>query len=644
MSPTPLLELRGVSHRYRAGDRLALDDINLTIAPGEFVVILGPSGSGKSTLLNILGLLEQPTSGDYLVLGEHVGDMSERQRDRLRGHEFGFIFQSANVLGDESVTENAALGLSIQAVPARERHEPVAAALDAVGLTAQADQPARLLSGGERQRVAIARALVTKPAAIFADEPTGNLDSANGERVLQLLEMLHAAGHTVILVTHDLELAKRGHRWITLRDGRIVSDERRTDATRATHPAPKQKPRRAMRAFDLIDAAFSALLARPQQALLLLVALAIGITGLVSARGIADSAASQVNTRLTAAARDSLTANIDARANVWRPDDTSLASLTARLHSMDHVRAAAWAGAASPGDVQITRFSAADPEPPQALSLTGAPPELFDLLDAKVAPSHAASLLDTDDIGPVAILTPDSAAALHIAATTDLAGVTIVVNGQRIPVVGVATLYNHDLSPLYINTVFVSRSAMAKVDPARIGVTFYARTEPGYPSTIAPSVPLALAPDNPGSVTVQTVADLLGLRVGVADDMSAFVFILAAVVLVLAVLAGGVGTYVSVVAKTAEIALRRALGTSRAAVFWLFLLQSLVIGLVGGAVGAVAGQLLTIAITRYLGWQPVLPLWAGPTGIAIGTVCGLVSGAVPAILAARRSPAQAIRE
>ena len=121
MSPTPLLELRGVSHRYRAGDRLALDDINLTITPGEFVVILGPSGSGKSTLLNILGLLEQPTNGDYLVLGEHVGDMSERQRDRLRGHEFGFIFQSANVLGDESVTENAALGLSIQAVPARER-------------------------------------------------------------------------------------------------------------------------------------------------------------------------------------------------------------------------------------------------------------------------------------------------------------------------------------------------------------------------------------------------------------------------------------------------------------------------------------------------------------------------------------------
>ncbi len=640
----PLMELRHVSHRYRAADRLALDDVNLTIGQGEFVAIVGPSGSGKSTLLNVLGLLERPTDGTHLVRGDDVNAMSEARRDRLRGHDFGFIFQSANVLGDESVEANAGLGLAIQGVPRRERSAPVAAALDAVGLGHITGQAARLLSGGERQRLAVARALVSEPSAVFADEPTGSLDSRNGARVMELLRELHAAGHTVVLVTHDQSLAAHAERRITMRDGRVVTDER-TDGGPA--PAPRHAPvagRERMRAADVVDQAFGALLGRPQRAMLLLLALVIGIAGLITARGIADSAASQVSTRLTAAARDGITATTTSTATMWQPSDTTLSTLAARLHGIDHVAATAWEGSVGPSDVHVTRFDPTDPEPAEAISVTAASPSLFDFLDAEVTPAHAPELLADEDLGDVAILTPRSAAALGIGPATDLTGRTIVVDGHRLPVVGIADPRDPDLSPLFATTVFVSRPALAQMEPARIALTFHARTEPGYPSTVAPAVPPTLAPANPASVSVQTVADLLGLRVGVADDMSSFVLVLAGVVLVLAVLAGGVGTYVSVVARTAEIALRRSLGMSRHAVFWLFLVQSLVIGLVGGAVGALAGQLLSIAITNHLGWQPVLPTWAGPAGIAVGTLCGLVSGVVPAIVAARRSPAQAIRE
>ncbi|WP_296136221.1 ATP-binding cassette domain-containing protein [uncultured Tessaracoccus sp.] len=639
----PPMELRHVSHRYRAADRLALDDVNLTIGQGEFVAIVGPSGSGKSTLLNVLGLLERPTDGTHLVRGDDVNAMSEARRDRLRGHDFGFIFQSANVLGDESVETNAGLGLAIQGVPRKERTEPVATALDRVGLGHITGQAARLLSGGERQRLAVARALVSEPAAVFADEPTGSLDSRNGARVMELLRGLHAAGHTVVLVTHDQSLAAHAERRISMRDGRVVADER-TDG--GPDPAPRHTPSTdggRMRAADVVDQAFGALLGRPQRAVLLL-ALVIGIAGLITARGIADSAASQVSTRLTAAARDGITATTTSTAIMWRPGDTTLSTLATRLHGIDHVAATAWEGSVGPSDVHVTRFDPTDPEPADAISVTAASPSLFDFLDAEVTPAHAPELLADEDLGNVAILTPRSAAALGIGPATDFTGRTIMVDGHRLPVVAIADPRDPDLSPLFATTVFVSRPALAHVEPARIALTFHARTEAGYPSTVAPAVPPTLVPANPASVSVRTVADLLGLRVGVADDMSSFVLVLAGVVLVLAVLAGGVGTYVSVVAKTAEIALRRSLGMSRHAVFWLFLVQSLVIGLVGGAIGALAGQLLSIAITNHLGWQPVLPTWAGPAGIAVGTVCGLVSGVVPAIVATRRSPAQAIRE
>lgn len=637
----PLLLLEGVSHRYRATDRQALTDINLRVDAGEFVAITGPSGSGKSTLLNILGLLERG-SGTYRIAGADVAEMRESDRDRLRSRMFGFVFQSANVIGDDSVRGNVELGLSIQGIPVGERGGPVDDALAAVGLTAIATQRARLLSGGERQRLAVARALVTEPAVVFADEPTGSLDTENGARVMELLEELHRRGHAVVLVTHDEALAARAERRISMLDGRIVADSGTAD--KSTTMSLPSGDATGMSPIDVLHGAIGALTGSPQRAIILLLALLIGIAGLVTARGVADSAASQVSTRLTAAARDSVSISVPSTARLWTPDGSELGRMQEAVARLDHIEEVAWSGLVAPSEVTITRFRATDPEPYQALSLTAASPELFAFLEADASSVRMAELLTDPAVGEVAVLTPMSAEALGVHRGTDYTGITIFVEGRQTPVVGVIEMGNPELASTFANTVFVSRPAMARLSPSSIDVRYYARTEPGYPSTVAPAVPLAIAPQDPGTVRVQTVADMLGLRVGVAEDLSIFMLALASVVLVLAIVGGGVGTYVSVMARTSEIALMRSLGASRAAVFWLFLVQSLIIGMLGGAAGAVVGQGATLALTRYLGWQPVLSSWAGPAGVLIGTLCGLVAGVVPAVIASRRSPAQAIRE
>ncbi len=199
----------------------ALDKIDLTIQRGEFVAISGPSGCGKSTLLSILGLLDSPSEGDYKLNGTEVACLDETERARIRNREIGFIFQSFNLIGDLSVWENVGLPLTYRGMAAAERRERVAAALERVGISHRSKHFPAQLSGGQQQRVAVARALAGKPAILLADEPTGNLDSKNGDAVMQLLQELHREGATICMVTHDDRYAGQAERTVHLFDGRV---------------------------------------------------------------------------------------------------------------------------------------------------------------------------------------------------------------------------------------------------------------------------------------------------------------------------------------------------------------------------------------------------------------------------------------
>jgi putative ABC transport system ATP-binding protein len=223
----PLIHLEAVTKVFLTDEveTHALSGIHLEVKPGEYVSISGPSGCGKSTLLSILGLLDTPTDGRYLLNSRPVESLKMQERSRIRNREIGFIFQAFNLIGDLNVYENVELPLTYRGMPAAERKQRVQEALEKVGMAHRVKHYPSQLSGGQQQRVAVARALAGKPLILLADEPTGNLDSANGEAVMELLRDLHRQGATICMVTHDPRYAKHADRTIHLFDGRVVEEE-----------------------------------------------------------------------------------------------------------------------------------------------------------------------------------------------------------------------------------------------------------------------------------------------------------------------------------------------------------------------------------------------------------------------------------
>jgi putative ABC transport system ATP-binding protein len=225
---TPLIRLDAVTKVFLTDEveTHALSGIHLDIRDGEYISIAGPSGCGKSTLLSILGLLDTPSNGSYALKGNEVATLSFADRARIRNREIGFIFQSFNLIGDLTVFENVELPLTYRGMGAGDRKTLVTQALDRVGMAHRAKHLPSQLSGGQQQRVAVARALAGKPSILLADEPTGNLDSRNGEAVMNLLKELHAGGATICMVTHDERFAQHADRTVHLFDGRVVEDSR----------------------------------------------------------------------------------------------------------------------------------------------------------------------------------------------------------------------------------------------------------------------------------------------------------------------------------------------------------------------------------------------------------------------------------
>jgi len=219
-----MIELKNISKHYRADEieTAALADIDLSIDPGEFVAVMGPSGCGKSTLLNIVGMIDSPSEGEYNFCGTDIARLPERRLVDLRKRHLGFVFQSFNLIDELTVYENVELPLLYQNVPRARRRERVREVLELVNLQPRARHRPTQLSGGQQQRVAVARAVVTDPKLILADEPTGNLDTRNGEEVLGMLETLNEQGATILMVTHSPEHAARAHRVVNMVDGRIV--------------------------------------------------------------------------------------------------------------------------------------------------------------------------------------------------------------------------------------------------------------------------------------------------------------------------------------------------------------------------------------------------------------------------------------
>jgi putative ABC transport system ATP-binding protein len=240
----PLIELRDVYKVYDMGAEKvhALNGVDLTVERGEYVAIMGSSGSGKSTLMNLLGCLDTPSSGSYILNDTAVQELDDTQLAGIRNKEIGFVFQTFNLLSRTDALHNVELPLIYAGLTRTERKERARAALEKVGLGTRMTHMPNELSGGQRQRVAIARALVNRPSILLADEPTGNLDSATSEEIMNLFDELHQSGNTVVLVTHEPDIAEHAWRKVMLRDGKVISDQPTARATGAARATPTVSP------------------------------------------------------------------------------------------------------------------------------------------------------------------------------------------------------------------------------------------------------------------------------------------------------------------------------------------------------------------------------------------------------------------
>ena len=235
MDDNILIRLEGITKIFEMGETVveALRGVSFTIERGSFVAIMGPSGSGKTTLLDILGCLSRPSGGTYTLNGVRVSELSEARLAEIRNHEIGFVFQNFNLLARATALANVELPMLYDGIRRKQRTVRAMAALEAVGLANRTGHRPNEMSGGQRQRVAIARALINNPSILFADEPTGNLDSVSGESILALIKELHKKGNTIVMVTHEREVAEHAERIMTFRDGNLVKDEWRKENARA---------------------------------------------------------------------------------------------------------------------------------------------------------------------------------------------------------------------------------------------------------------------------------------------------------------------------------------------------------------------------------------------------------------------------
>lgn len=637
---TPLIVLDSVSKTFDEDRAVGLRDASLTIHRGEFVAVVGPSGAGKSTLLNILGLLDVPDSGSYFFDGRDALSLGERELDLVRGQRVGFVFQSSHVLGEEPALVNAALGLRILGVPLATRTSRAIRVLEQVGIRPRWSVKSKLLSGGERQRLAIARAIAAEPDLILADEPTGNLDSKNSEEILKLLGKLNAGGTTVVVITHDERVASVASRRVSLLDGRIVEQ----GAAKAVLPSTETKlglrgaRRVAVPFLDDLGEATSAALSRPFRSFLLMIAFALGVGGLIAAIGLGETAASQVSERLTQAALDEVNVTVPGGAELLAPDNSQLAAWMQTVEQIPHVVDVAFVATAPATSNPVRRMGPTSPAPSQELFLLTASANFFELQGVDNGQRWAPlSLLDLPPIGQSAWLGVDAMRSLDAAAPGP--GSLIWIAGRPVTVVGIVGPSESSIG--LSGSVVVSRDVVALSD--QVGVRLVVRTEQGFPAAVAEAIPLALDPASPARFPVETVADLREIRFGVANDLGVLVGGLSLVLLIVAIISASATMFLSVQARAPEIALRRALGASRSGVARLFVVEGVLMGLVGGSVGALFGTIGVFSASAFQGWVPVLPASIAPFGVVLGIVTGLLSAIVPAILASRQRPADAIR-
>jgi len=645
-----LLQLSGITRSFIAGDRefLALKDIDLTIHAGEMVAIIGASGSGKSTLMNILGCLDYATAGSYRINGRETRDLDSEALAALRRDYFGFIFQRYHLLPHLSAMHNVEIPAIYAGTPEPQRHARARELLARLGLERHLTHRPSQLSGGQQQRVSIARALMNGGEVILADEPTGALDTTSGKEVMHILQELHAAGHTVILVTHDPKVAANAERIIEVSDGEILSDRRNVPDSEASVSDDRAAPqataaRRLVASLGLFKEAFNmawvALISHRMRTLLTMLGIVIGITSVVSISAIGEGAKRYVLKDIQAIGSNT----IDIYSGTSFGDSRSAAIETLVPADVAALNQLYYVDSATPvvGRNLLMRYRNIDVD----AQVNGVSDLYFQVRGIKMAAGIHFSESDARRQAQVVVIDHKTRQRLF-GEQVDPLGQVILIGNLPCTVIGVAAENKNLFAASKSLNVWVPyETAAGRLLGQRYLDSISVRIKDGQPSKVVEDNVNKLMLQRHGSKDFFT--NNLDSIMQTVQKTSRSLALLLSLIAVISLVVGGIGVMnimlVSVTERTREIGIRMAVGARQSDIRQQFLVEAVMVCLLGGAIGIslsyAIGHLFSVFIKE---WEMVFSMGSVLTAVFCSTLIGVVFGFVPARNASRLDPIEAL--